>query len=159
MDPIQLIPHDPITAIVAAICAIMAGYERFINRKKELRTESENALVSDAKMHQDRAEQFRKIADDNMKMYQDERDSHTSTRSYWHDKATKDQAALSEAQNQLAEYKSRPDFNVVVALMRQQSEALTHQAEASNHALTSIDVSLSKLTTLVEKLAINQTPQ
>lgn len=108
------------TATVMSILA--AGYERFRNRKKELKTETEQELLSSAKTFQAQSDIFRKAADDNALMYQKERDEHTKTREYWHEQANKFNVTMLEHKAQIVELQARPDYSSMLRIMEEQQK-------------------------------------
>lgn len=118
-------PPDLTTAAgwgVAIISAIFGAAEYAKNRKRNIKTDQETQLLSDAKVFEERARILLKLADDNLALYKNEHGEHIATRQYWHTKATEYQATLSACQEQLAELKSRPDLSDVMGFIRQQAQ-------------------------------------
>lgn len=118
-------PTELTAGAVAVICFCQAVYERLRNKKKEEKSDTEKALLSDAKMFQDRSEVLAKLAADNLTLYKTEKASHEKTRDYWHEKASQFQATLGACQVQIEEYKQRPDFSQILHHIEQQAEATT----------------------------------
>jgi hypothetical protein len=111
--------------IVAAIALGAAVFERLKASKKSAKTEAEQTLLSDAKMHEERAKMFQEVADQNKSLYIAEREEHQKTREYWHEKATEYQKTLSGCQERLAEFQAQPNFSEIVRFIQQQAETST----------------------------------
>lgn len=109
---------------VSGIMFLYGVFQGVRNARRAKKTEIEETLLSDAKMHETRAEMLRKLADENMKLFTDEHEEHKKTRTYWHDRATADQEKLFNAQKALAESQARPDYSDILGLMEQQSKTL-----------------------------------
>lgn len=122
----NLSPTELIAGTVAFMSMIGAGYERFRNRKKEIKTETEQALLSDAKTFRAQSDIFRKAAEDNALMYQKEREEHSKTRNYWHDQANKFNSTVLEHKELIAELQGRPDYSSILRLMEKQQEVTAH---------------------------------
>lgn len=119
------LPFSPqVTAgwIVAAFTTFAAVFERLKSSKKEKKTEQENALLADAKFYQDRAEMFRKAAEDNLALYKQEHEEHQKTRDYWHGKAGEFQVTLLSCQEKLSEMTQRPDYSDILVFIKEQTE-------------------------------------
>lgn len=111
---IELFTPEKITTVVAVAAA---AYERFISQRKKKQTEAELALLSDAKLYQERATMLAKLADDNAQLFQAEHMDHQKTRDYWHNKATEFQGTLSACQEKLISYEARPDYSELAHMM------------------------------------------
>lgn len=121
MDP------DKVAAYVMAGGGILAAiWERMQTnkaKKKQVdKTEAEQTLLSDAKMHEERAKMFSDVAEQNKALYIAERNEHQKTREFWHEKASEFQTTLSNCQAKLAEFQAQPNFSEVVRYIQQQAE-------------------------------------
>ena len=118
-------PSDPALIgswIVTIVVSVGLALEKLKSRKKEKRTEQEDALVSDAKMFEARGTLLRKLADDNLELYKTEHTAHEATRKYWHDKANEFQTTLAMCQEKLAESQAKPDYSDLITFIKQQAD-------------------------------------
>lgn len=120
---------DPVVASgwgVAFVTFIMAAFERYKNHKAQAKRETKAAgeaeLLSDAKMHAERADILRKLADDNLVLYKQEHEEHKRTRDFWHEKSGEFQATLTTCQEKLADFQARPDLTKVMQSIEANSE-------------------------------------
>lgn len=118
---LPIITTEQIAICFGTIGLAAGGFERWQASRKKIRSEQEEMLLSDAKMHKERAETFKQMADESMKFFVDEREAHEKTREFHHAKATEAQNALLRCQESIAEYKMRPDLTEVMEFIKQQS--------------------------------------
>lgn len=98
-------------AYIIAVAGLAAGaWERWQASKRVVRSDLEQQLISDSKVHQTRADTYSAL-------YQRESDEHQKTRTFWHDKSSEFQVTLGKCQEQILEYKSKPDYEQMLALI------------------------------------------
>lgn len=119
-------PTDQLVSYIVAFLGLCgAVYERLKSERKKQRSEAETELIADSKMYRERADALRQTAEENMKLYQDEHTDHQKTRDYWHEQSNNFQATMAKCQEQIAEYKARPDLAQVMRHIESQSNLNT----------------------------------
>lgn len=131
---------DQITAyVLGGIGLIAAIIERWNAARRAAKTETETELLSDAKMHRDRATMLQKTAEENLALYHSEREEHQKTREYWHSKASEFQASLLVAQEKIAELTARPDLTDILNIIKGQSNTSLEILRGIQQILTAIE--------------------
>lgn len=127
---------DQIFAYCAsATFALMAGFERFKALRTKKKTDQENAVVSDAKRLEERANLMAKMADDYKLLLEKEYTAHQATRDYWHAKANDFQAELAKCNENCADLKSKTDISKIEHLILEQYKILQPIAQGINKLL------------------------
>lgn len=131
---------DQITAYVAGgVGVVVALISAIRDMRRRAKTETESELLSDAKMHRDRAAMLQKTAEENLALYFSEREEHKKTRDYWHSKASEFQASLLVAQEKIAELTARPDLSDILNCIKSQSTMSTEILNGIKQILTTIE--------------------
>lgn len=112
----------------ALLFACMAAYERFVNRKRAIKTEADQETLSEARAFKERGDLMLKQADEYRMLLEKEYSAHQKTREFHHDQATLVQEKLSKCNEHCLELQSRTDITKVEYLLVQQTAALTEIA-------------------------------
>lgn len=135
--------------VLLLLTSSAAIYERLRNRKKELKTEAEEELLSDAKRHKERADVYATELDKAEVRFQHEAALHQKTRDFYHDKLQKDTADRNKIELELADARAKPDYSDILVLVKQQgdymviqSDFMKTQSEQVTNTLNRIDTTL-----------------
>lgn len=140
-----VISPDQITAyVVGALGSIVAVVTYVRDMRRQAKTDTESELLSDAKMHRDRATMLQKTAEENLSLYYGEREEHKKTRDYWHSKASEFQASLLVAQEKIAELTARPDLTDILRCIENQSRMSTEILDGIKQILLTIETHVIK---------------
>lgn len=136
-DLLSQVSTERVVTIVAFLAAV---FERFRSRKKEIKSEAEKDLLSDAKRLQERAELLGRLADDNASNFKKEQEEHQKTRLFWHNKASDFQADLARCQERMTELQERPDYSEIVEQIKVQSQTNHEILEAIRQVVNIVKI-------------------
>lgn len=111
----------------------MAGYERFVNRKRakkiEDKTDLEKQALSEALAFQRSADLMTQQAEVYRQLLEKEYAAHQVTREYHHGEAQKSQLKLSQCNELNQELRSRTDISRIEEILVTQTKAMQQMAE------------------------------
>lgn len=127
------------TWVATAIVFALSVLDKVKSSKERNRVQKDTELLSESQMWKSKAEIMKTASEDNLKLYQAEREEHKKTRDYWHEKSSEFQTTLSKCQDKLLELEHRPNLTEVM-------RSIEHTAELSGKILEGIKEIIIHLT-------------
>lgn len=141
-----MIPTEQIAAYATAIAfGFAAGYERFINRRKVLKTEADQLQLSEAKAFKERGDLMLKQAEEYRTLLEKEYQAHQVTREFHHKQSTIAQQKLLECNEKCLELQTRTDLSRLEHLLADQTTAFSKMSEVQSNALSQISLGIQEL--------------
>lgn len=126
----QVTPDQIGAWVTAALMAGAAAFERIRNAKHVKKRDDNQAIVSEAKAFQEKADIHAKLSTEYKERWEAEHEEFNKYRDYVHDKQNKDQENLTKAEFKISELMARPDFSDLFKHLEKQADVSTEILES-----------------------------